>query len=190
MKWHSIPSWLIILLFCSAGAIYAFVVTRDTIFAKRSEPDPLPPLPVAGSTIYGIETSGFFRADPHIQAIDGQIYSIAWERGAYVWQINSTPSADQIGGQCSPENIRLIEESVSSVIDCKAVRTRGEWCPGTIVSIAVSEKGDVWRLVETPTCLFFFWTLMTLFVPAGFVLGVIVVVIRKIAMTQIKFTKR
>jgi hypothetical protein len=188
--WQSMPSWLIIVLCCSVGVLYAFVVTRETIFPEQSAPTPLPPLPAVGVAISGIETPHFFQANPYIQAADGQIYSLIWEQGAYNWQIKASPSTATAGDLCSPANVRLIEATASPVIDCRVVRTVGEWCPGTIVSFAVTDEGDVWELVETPTCLFFFGTLITLFVPAGFVLGVIIVVVRQITRTRFKFKKR
>jgi hypothetical protein len=188
--WQSMPSWLIIVLCCGVGVLYAFTISRETVFPERSAPNPLPPLPAVGVAISGIETGYFFQADPYIQAADGQIYSLIWEQGAYNWQIKTSSSIATAGGLCSPENVRLIEATASPVVDCQVVRTVGEWCPGTIVSFAVTEKGDVWKLVETPTCLFFFGTLITLFVPAGFILGVIIVVVRKITTTQFKAKKR
>ena len=190
MKWQSIPSWLIILLFCSAGALYAFVVSGEMIFPERSAPKLLPPLPVTGENIYSIETGYFFQADPYIQTVDGQIYSLTWEQGAYDWQINDFPLLAKTGDPCSSENVRLIETTASPIIDCQVVRTVGEWCPGTIVSFAVTENGDVWELVETPTCLFVFGLLIRIFVPAGFVLGVIIVVVRKIITTQFTSKER
>jgi hypothetical protein len=30
----------------------------------------------------------------------------------------------------------------------------GEWCPGNIISIAITENGEVWRLGKVPPCLF------------------------------------
>lgn len=104
----------------------------------------------------------------------------------YIWKADSSPLAELIGGPCTPKNVALIEASAAPVIDCQVVRTTGEWCPGALVSIAVTERGDVWELTEDQTCLFFFGVNVLLFGPAGLVLGVILVGLRKIAVPLLK----
>jgi hypothetical protein len=184
----SIPSWLIIILCCCAGVLFAFLFSLESIFPNRSEPTSLPALPSSGVSIYGIETGYFFQADPHIQTSDHRIFRLTWQHGTNLWQPINSPSEIRNGDPCTHANIVLIEVASDPIIECQVVRTIGEWCPGTTVSIAITKTGEVWRLVEKPPCLYFFFSLLTFFIPAGFILGVIIVFLKKIFIPSAKFT--
>jgi len=104
----------------------------------------------------------------------------------YIWETDSSPLAELIGDPCTPKNVAFIKASAAPVIDCQVVRTTGEWCPGTLVSIAVTERGDVWELTEDQPCLFFFGVNVLFLGFAGFVLGVILAGLRKIVLLVLK----
>lgn len=182
-RWQSIPSWSIIALCTSAGVLFALLVNWHTIIPAQPLLTQLPPLPIDAVAIHSFELKGFFRAVPHIQAADGKVYD--WISGKE-WISQPSPLAEVSGDPCTPESIALIGASAAPVIDCQVVRTIGEWCPGTLVSIAVTEGGDVWELTEESVCLFFFGLYATVFGPAGFALGVILVVLRKIVFAVLK----
>jgi len=129
--------------------------------------DPCPPAPQGNNTLMDCQ-------------------DVAPEIVDYIWEPDSSPLAAVSGDPCTAENITLIEVSSAPVIDCQIVRTTGEWCPGTLVSIAITEKGDVWELTEDQPCLFFFGVKVLLFGLAGFVLGVILVGLRKIVAAMLK----
>lgn len=139
---------------------------------------PCPPASQENATL--IEASA-----PTTPLIDCQ--STVPEKVDYIWEPDSSSLAEVSGDPCTPESIALIEASAAPVIDCQVVRTIGEWCPGTLVSIAVTEGGDVWELTEESICLSFFGLYATVFGPAGFALGVILVVLRKIVLAVLKW---
>ena len=182
-RWQSIPSWLIVVLYTIAGILFAFFASWNTIIPAQPELIPLPSLPIDAVAIHSFELRGFFQAIPHIQAADGQVYD--WTSGKK-WIPELSPLAEVFGDPCTSENIALIEASSAPIIDCQVIRTTGEWRPGTLVSIAITEKGDVWELTEESICLFCFAINVIFFAPAGFALGVILVVLRKIVVALLK----
>ena len=187
VRWlRRVPFWLIIPLCTLAGILGALLVSWHTILPARPVPAALPTLPINAIAIRSIDTPSFFRADPHIQTADGQVYHLVWEQGAYTWKLDSSPGAAEPGGACTPKNIELIEASAAPIVDCQGVRTVGEWCPGPFVSIAVTERGDVWELTEEPVCLFIFGMVASVFAPAGFALGVVIVVLRRIILFVVR----
>jgi hypothetical protein len=189
-KLLQIPTWVIISIFTLGGfAIPLLFLGIDVLTSDSKSISPLAPLPAPAQAIRGVDASWFFQADPYIEAFDGQIYVHEWDQGTYNWQPTDLHTDLISGEHCSNETVRLIEVDSETITECRTVRTIGEWCPGHIVSVAISDEGSVWRLIETPPCYTMTIIFLTLTVPAGFALGVILAISKHIVLFMIKRRK-
>jgi hypothetical protein len=177
-----IPAWKIIIVFTAIGFVVPFVLGLGDLASKFGPPKQLAPLPTPSKAIRGFDASGFFQADPYIETVDGQIYAHEWDAGGYTWQASQLHPALKNGDACSSDIVERIENSSTTIIDCQTIRTIGEWCPGNVVSIAITENGVVWELIEQPPCYFFTFIFLTLTVPAGFFLGILLAGGKRIAL--------
>jgi hypothetical protein len=182
-----IPTWAIISTFTLGGfAVPLLFLSIDVLTSESKSILPLAPLPAPAQAIRGFDASWFFQADPYIEAIDGQIYVHEWNQGTYDWQPTALHTDLISGQQCSNETVRLIEVDSEAITECRTVRTIGEWCPGHIVSVAISKEGAVWRLIETPPCYTMTIIFLTLTVPAGFALGVILAISKHVVLFMMR----
>ncbi len=177
-----IPAWKIIIVFTAIGFIVPFVLGLGDLTSKFGPPKQLAPLPTPAQAILGFDASWFFQADPYIETVDGQIYAHEWDSGGYSWQATQLHPASKNGEDCTDDIVKRIENSSATTIDCQTIRTIGEWCPGDVVSIAITENGVVWELIEQPPCYFFTFIFLTLTVPAGFILGILLAGGKRIAL--------
>ncbi len=190
-KWQSIPSWLIIVLCCSAGAVPLLLIYLAGVLSEGPVLSALPPLPAAGMTLYGIDTPWFHAADPYLQSAEGEIYALIGEQGDYAWQATTAPPAFvKDVAPCSPRIVRWFERTTAPVVDCRVIETMGEWCMGPRVAFAITEEGEVWRRVKPSSCSNLFLIFMVLFIVAGFIVGILLVGIRKILIAWLRSGKR
>ena len=184
--WQTFPARLLLFLCTGIGIIFAISVTWNFIFPARMNPTKLSPLPADAIAIHSIGAEGFFEVQPQIQAEDGRIYSWTWESGAYSWEVLPEPMPAAASDPCNSEDIALIESASGALLDCQVVRTVGEWCPGTVASIAVTENGQVWELAQEQPCPFFVGIAAVQLALLGFVVGILIVVLRKVMLIIMK----
>lgn len=175
MRWQSIAAWQIILLCLLVGFVVILFVSWRYIFPRprQTAPISLPPLPADAITIESLGSLGFFEADIRIQAVDGQIYTYLERREE--WSLETFPASGSDGEPCSVDIISSFEASASPIADCQSAAISGEWCPGPIVSIATTRKGEVWQITENPPCPYAYIIGLWLIEPYFLVLGLIVV---------------
>lgn len=165
------------------GLLFPFIFSWPLLFPAQEEPFQLPAPPVTAVHFKGIEANNFFEANPYIQGIDGRIYDYRYrlETGQTTWQVSTTALGATNMTACSNTNKQHLERLTGPVTECYTVKTVGEWCPGDTVSMALAGNGQLWQLIETPHCIFFFTVGAVICSFAGFGLGVIVVLGRALS---------
>ena len=183
LRFRTIPTWVILLIPTMFGFLFAFISSWPLLFPTQEEPFQLPAPPVTAVHFQGIEATHFFEANPYIQGIDGQIYDYRYrpETGQVAWQISSVTLEATNPTACSITHQQHLERLAGIATNCQTVKTVGEWCPGDIVSMAFTENGQLWQLIETPPCTFFFTIGAIIYASAGFGLGVMVVLGRALS---------
>lgn len=169
------------------GAIFLVVfLFRQDFFPPRVPPEELPPLPAPAIEIEGIDTLGYYLADPHIRTTDGQVYSGS---PSGTWE-TASPNPDlDIGEPCKRKSLKPLTAAAGSIYDCRTVETgfysSGGWifsglCPGPIVSYAIAEGGNVWMVRHHQACVSIFTTFCACFLVLGLIMGLIFAGFRKL----------
>ena len=178
IRWQSMAAWQIILLCLLIGFVVILIVSWRYIFPRPRQtiPAPLPPLPADAVAIESLSSLGFFEADIRIQAADGQIYTYLERREeGQEWSLETFPASGNDGESCSAKIISLFRASAGPIEDCQTAAISGEWCPGPIMSLAVTRTGEIWQTAENPSCFFAFQLGVWLIKPYFLLLGLIII---------------
>lgn len=181
-RWHSLRSWQIILLSLLMGLVVGLIVGWRTSLPdqKQIPPNALPSLPADAIPIESLSTLGFFEADIRIQAANGQTYIyLSWEEKGQEWSVPASHDTTSNDGEpCSTEIISLIEASSGPIVECLTAAIIGEWCPGPITSVAITEMGEVWQTDEYEPCTYAYERSIFLIEIPFLLLGLVIVIFR------------
>ena len=125
---------------------------------KLIPPAALPALPVPAAAIESLSSLGFFSPDIRIQATNGETYMLQWHEDGEQWSTENLHDTIDDGELCSPEILSLIQDAAGSIVECQTAHIIGEYCSGPIVSVAVTEAGEVWQMSENEPCDYVFKT--------------------------------
>ena len=153
-----------LLLLVMAGLVVAFV-----------------PLPVPAVAIESLSSLGFFDPDIRIQAANGETYMLQWLEDGRQWSTENQHETRNFGEYCSAEILSLMQDRAGSIVDCQTAPIAGEWCPGPIVSVAVTETGEVWQMAENEPCGFVFRTSLFLIEVLSLLVGLFLASFKLIA---------
>jgi hypothetical protein len=163
------------------AVLIAVALFRQQLFPSQPAPDQLPTLPVRAVKIAGVYTGGFYEANPYIQASDGQLYRLNYASVEQPWEPTAMIADLDTGIDC-PRNSQTPLDNAGTIVDCKTVQVLGEWCPGPIVSFAVTESGEVWRHDHVQPCTFAFSYALVIFLAVAFVIGLLLALSRKVVL--------
>jgi len=182
---RSISSWSVLLICIGLGAVLAIGVSWGETLSEQQPPTRLPTSSIKADTVLSIETLGFFDATPIVRATYGRLYGYDLPQERYVLQESLPESLHDTA--CQQEYVSRIEEAAGKVASCREVQPYGEWCPAPYTVFANTLEGDLWVFRQQQQCVFNTIMRMAMFVPAGLVVGVIIVVVMK---TTLRNTSR
>jgi hypothetical protein len=176
-----ISGWTVALVLGPAlvGLVVLIWLSRDALFVSQPPAERLPALPAPAAALAGVDTGYFFEANPYVQASDGQIYRLVWAAGESGWEMTPLPAGLNPGEAC-PENRQRPLAVAGEIVECRTVGTLGEWCPGPIVSFAITANGEVWRHNHQQPCTFPLIYLLLIFLPVLLAVGVFLAALRRI----------
>ena len=174
---RSISSRSVLLICVGLGAALAIGGSWGETLFDQQPPARLPTSSIKAVTVLGIETLGFFDATPIVRAIDGGLYEYDLFQGRYVPQESLPEYLHDTA--CQQKYVSQIEEAAGKVASCREVQPPGEWCPAPYTVFANTLAGDLWVFRQQQQCVFNTIMRIVVFVPAGLVVGVIIVVVMK-----------
>lgn len=158
-RWQALSAWQIILLCMLIGLVVGLIVGWQTgsPVQRQTPPFALPALPAEVVAIESISTLGFFDPNIRIKAADEETYTfLEWQDEGQQWSTEIFYEPRNDGKPCSAEIVNLLQSSAGALVECQTAQIYGEWCPGPIVSIAITETGEVWEIDEYLFCGFVF----------------------------------
>jgi len=174
-----ISSASIVFLCAAAGAFLAILLSLATP-SFSSEHHLLPSLPAAAEEIVGIELGGFYKAEVAVRAIDGKEYVYPFYTSNATWQVGSVSGIAEYQ-PCRRRSVNRLRAVAGEIVDCREFQAIGEWCPAPMQSIAINVSGEVWELVTQQPCLLTTVPNALLSGAIGFILGIVIVAIRRLA---------
>ncbi len=176
--------WYFVILFCILFAILLEVILmRDMLFIPSEPPSKLDELPATPTTILGVKSSDFFVAEVWVRTIDDRVFTtvVGQNIGNLAWgEDNPAPPNLKHGGSCTRGVRKLFESAAGEIIDCVTMQPVGEWCPAPLTSFAISKNGAVWKYEKQLPCLSIFSLLFPGFIVGGLILGVLLVIARRL----------
>ena len=179
--WQSMSAAQIILLCLLVGLVVGLIVGWRTSLPDQRQIPPyaLPSLSADATAIESLSSRGFFDADIRIQAADGQTYTfIPWEEEGQKWSADAFAETTNEGEPCSTEITNLMQASAGPIVECSTAAIVGEWCPGPIISVAITEMGEVWQTDEYKPCTYVYERSIFLIEIPFLLLGLVIAIFR------------
>ncbi len=167
---HKFSSSNTILYLCTLLGMFLALAISIPPKAKLTS---LPPLPATAS-ILGITTPAFFQADIWIQTADGEIYNMSRGGEQYNLSIDAPTEEQMENYQCRPYFLSQIEATAGKVANCQTIQTFGEWCPGAVVSYALTKENTLWILEKRQPCALSFVISFIALGISGFIFGLLI----------------
>jgi hypothetical protein len=180
-RWQALRAWQIILLFLSIGLVVGVIVGWRSSLPEqeRTPPIALPAMPSDAIAIESLSTLGFFSPDIRIRAANGETYMfLEWQEEGQQWSTEYLHETGNDGEPCSAEVISLMQDATDSIVECQTAPIIGEWCPGPITSIAITETGKVWQTNEYKPCTYAYERSILLIEIPFLLLGLVIVIFR------------
>ncbi|WP_420630060.1 hypothetical protein [Candidatus Leptofilum sp.] len=158
--WRALSGWHIIAYCLLIGLVVGSIISwRESLpDQKLIPPAILPALPVPAVAVESLSSLGFFDPDIRVQVANGATYMLQWQEDGRQWSSENLHDTKNDGESCSVEILSLMQDEAGVIVDCQTAHIVGEWCAGPIVSVAVTETGEVWEMAENEPCGFVFKT--------------------------------
>ena len=148
------PGCWLLLLFgpWACFLLVLLVLFRDPLFPQQGELTQLPPLPAPAVAFVVVDAVEFYYPPLYVQASDGQVYRLLDDETG--WEAELPAETLDEGPSCDRRTQRSLREINETIVSCRTMPIMGEWCPGPSISYAITEEGDLWKLVRENSCTF------------------------------------